>query len=203
MRALALSARRPDVGVRELVAFEQQRFTCGLCKRIGKAIAEIQLGGMTAAFAEISIASRAIRAWGSVTGSMMMCASLIRSSNRRLATGARLASMMTAASTKLAARAAVRFRLFGRPPKAIRCEICRLGIEADRRVLRPISEFSSLAIRAPAAADTGTQAAIDHAWPKTAEKSSTSLKLQLRRPDRAARGDRRDFPTCIDLLDHL
>jgi hypothetical protein len=28
LRALALSGRRPDVGVRELVAFEQQRFTC-------------------------------------------------------------------------------------------------------------------------------------------------------------------------------
>jgi hypothetical protein len=41
--------------VREIVTFEQQRFTCELCKRIGKAIAEIQLGRMAAAFAEIAI----------------------------------------------------------------------------------------------------------------------------------------------------
>jgi hypothetical protein len=38
--------------VREIVAFEQQRFTCELCERIGKAIAEIHLGRMAAAFAE-------------------------------------------------------------------------------------------------------------------------------------------------------
>ena len=55
LRALALSGRRPDVGVGEFVAFEQQRFTCGLCKRIGKAIAEVQLRSMAAAFAEIAI----------------------------------------------------------------------------------------------------------------------------------------------------
>jgi len=46
---------RSDVGVREIVAFEQQRFTCELCKRIGKAMAEVQLGRMAAAFAEIAI----------------------------------------------------------------------------------------------------------------------------------------------------
>ena len=34
---------------------------------------------------------------------------------------------------------------------------------------------------------------IDHAWPKTAEKSSTSLKLPLHRSDRAARGDQPGF----------
>jgi hypothetical protein len=91
--------------VREIVAFEQQRFTCKLCERIGKAIAKIQLGRMAAAITEIAIGlpcNSSLR-FGSVTGSMMICASLINSSNRRLATGSRLASMMTAASTKLAA----------------------------------------------------------------------------------------------------
>src|SRR5215469_1918566 len=52
---IALSGRRSDVGVREIVAFEQQRFTCELGERRGKAIAEIQLGRMAAAFAEIAI----------------------------------------------------------------------------------------------------------------------------------------------------
>jgi hypothetical protein len=42
--------------VYEIVAFEQQRLTCELGERIGKAIAEIQLGRMAAAFAEIAIA---------------------------------------------------------------------------------------------------------------------------------------------------
>ena len=51
----ALSDRRSDVGVREIVPFKQQRFTCELCERVGKAIAEVQLGGMAAAFAEIAI----------------------------------------------------------------------------------------------------------------------------------------------------
>jgi hypothetical protein len=41
--------------VGEIVALEQQRFTCELCKRIGKAIVEIQLGRMAAPFAEIAI----------------------------------------------------------------------------------------------------------------------------------------------------
>ena len=41
--------------MREIVTFKQQRFTCELCERIGKAIAEIQLGGMAAAFTEIAI----------------------------------------------------------------------------------------------------------------------------------------------------
>ena len=48
-RTAALSDRRSNVGVREIVTFEQQRFTCELCERIGKAIAEIELGGMAAA----------------------------------------------------------------------------------------------------------------------------------------------------------
>jgi hypothetical protein len=47
--------RRSDVGVREIVAYEQQRFTCELCERVRKAIAEIELGRMAAAFAEIAI----------------------------------------------------------------------------------------------------------------------------------------------------
>jgi hypothetical protein len=47
-RTTALSGRRSDVGVHDIVAFEQQRFTCELCERIGKAIAEIQLGRMAA-----------------------------------------------------------------------------------------------------------------------------------------------------------
>ena len=41
--------------MREIVTFKQQRFTCELCERIGKAIAEIQLGRMAAAFTEITI----------------------------------------------------------------------------------------------------------------------------------------------------
>jgi hypothetical protein len=41
--------RRFDVGVRE------KRFACELWERIGQAIAEIQFGRMTAAFAEIAI----------------------------------------------------------------------------------------------------------------------------------------------------
>ena len=47
--------RRSDVGVREIVAYKQQRFTCELCERVRKAIAEIELGRMAAAFAEIAI----------------------------------------------------------------------------------------------------------------------------------------------------
>jgi hypothetical protein len=54
LRLLAMDSRS-DVGVREIVAFEQQRFTCELRERIGKAIAEIQLGRMAAAFTEITI----------------------------------------------------------------------------------------------------------------------------------------------------
>ena len=54
-RTAALSGRRSNVGVGEIVAFKQQRFTCELCERIGKAIAEIQPGRMAAAFAEIAI----------------------------------------------------------------------------------------------------------------------------------------------------
>ena len=46
---------RFDVGVCEMVAFEQQRFSCELGERIGKAIAEIQLGRMATGFAEIAI----------------------------------------------------------------------------------------------------------------------------------------------------
>jgi hypothetical protein len=45
----------------------------------------------------------------------------------------------------------------------------------------------------PAAADIGTVSGIDHAWPKTAEKSSTSFKLPLHRSDRAARADQPGF----------
>jgi len=41
--------------MREIVTFKQQRFTCELCERIGKAIAEIQPSRMTAAFTEIAI----------------------------------------------------------------------------------------------------------------------------------------------------
>ena len=36
-------------------AYEQQQFTGGLCERVGKAIAEIQLGRMSAAFTEIPV----------------------------------------------------------------------------------------------------------------------------------------------------
>jgi hypothetical protein len=39
----------------KISADEQQRFTGGLCERVGKAIAEIQLCRMSAAFAEIPI----------------------------------------------------------------------------------------------------------------------------------------------------
>ena len=46
--------RRSDVGVRQIVAYEQQA-DCEICERVGKAIAEIQLGRMAAAFAEIAI----------------------------------------------------------------------------------------------------------------------------------------------------
>ena len=70
--------------MREIVAFEQQRFACELCERIGEAVAEIQLGWMAAAFAEIAIGpcNSSLR-FGQ--GSMMIC--LIRSSNLRLAMG--------------------------------------------------------------------------------------------------------------------
>src|ERR1700730_951814 len=44
-----------DVGVDEVIAFEEQRFTACFCKRVSKAVAEIQFGGMSAAFAEITI----------------------------------------------------------------------------------------------------------------------------------------------------
>src|SRR5262245_37386797 len=99
-RTAALSDRRSNVGVREIVTFKQQRFTCELCERIGKAIADIQLGGMAAAFTEIAIGLTCNSSLGFGYGlNDDFCASLIRSSNRRLATGSRLASMMTAAST--------------------------------------------------------------------------------------------------------
>jgi hypothetical protein len=39
----------------EIVAVKQQRFTCELGERMGKAIAETQLGRMAAAFAEIAV----------------------------------------------------------------------------------------------------------------------------------------------------
>ena len=54
-RTAALGDRRSNVGLREIVTFKQQRFTCELCERIGKAISEVQLGGMAAAFTEIAI----------------------------------------------------------------------------------------------------------------------------------------------------
>lgn len=44
-----------DIGVREIVALKEKRFTRDLCKRISKAIAEIQRRRMAAAFAEIAI----------------------------------------------------------------------------------------------------------------------------------------------------
>lgn len=47
--------RRHDVCVPKIRTFEQQRFAADFCKRIGEAIAEIQLCRMSAAFAEISI----------------------------------------------------------------------------------------------------------------------------------------------------
>ena len=39
----------------EIVAFEEQRFTGRPCERVGKTIAEIQFGGMSAAFSEVAI----------------------------------------------------------------------------------------------------------------------------------------------------
>ena len=54
MRARPLSSPL-DIGLLEIVAFEQQRLTRDLCKRIGKAIAEIQLRLMPTAFAKIAI----------------------------------------------------------------------------------------------------------------------------------------------------
>jgi hypothetical protein len=47
------------------------------------------------------------------------------------------------------------------------------------------------------------EAAIDHAWPKTVEKSSTSLKLPLHRSDTAARGDQPGFSNLHGFLDHV
>jgi hypothetical protein len=44
-----------DVCVREITVSEQQRFTSFSRKRIGKTVAEIQLGWMPAAFPEISV----------------------------------------------------------------------------------------------------------------------------------------------------
>jgi hypothetical protein len=41
--------------LRKIVAFKQQRLTRGLCKRIRKAITEIQLRLMATAFAKIAI----------------------------------------------------------------------------------------------------------------------------------------------------
>jgi hypothetical protein len=53
---LAVSGDRwHDVGVPKISTDEQQRFTGGLRQRVGKTIAEIQLGRMSAAFAEIPI----------------------------------------------------------------------------------------------------------------------------------------------------
>jgi hypothetical protein len=48
---------RNDIGVDEIIAFEQQRFSGNFC--VSEAVAKIQSGRMSAAFAEIAPAIRA------------------------------------------------------------------------------------------------------------------------------------------------
>ena len=102
MGALALSGRRPDVGVRELVAFDSNGSPVDFAS-IGKAIAEIQLGGMTAAFAEISIGVACNSSLGFGHGLNDDVRLFDQIVEPPAGHGIRLASMMTAAPTKLAA----------------------------------------------------------------------------------------------------
>jgi hypothetical protein len=44
-----------DIGVDEVIALEEQRLTGSFCERVSEAVAEIQFGGMSAAFTEITI----------------------------------------------------------------------------------------------------------------------------------------------------
>src|SRR5258706_13512081 len=52
---LQRSQCRGDVGVAEIVAFEQQRIVHSLGERVGEAVAEVQARGVAASAAEIAI----------------------------------------------------------------------------------------------------------------------------------------------------
>jgi hypothetical protein len=84
----------------EVASLEQQRLAGVLGERIGEAVTEVEPGGMAAALPKSRYAARAIRAWCSVTGATMILATSRSTSNRRLATGSRLPSMTTAASSE-------------------------------------------------------------------------------------------------------
>ncbi len=46
---------RPNVSLTETGAFEQQGFSCGFGKRVGKAVSEIELSRMSTAFAKVAV----------------------------------------------------------------------------------------------------------------------------------------------------